>query len=77
MQPEETKSPDQKGGHEDVGPVKKGVLFLLRVVGVGIITDKLGRGCRVTFLTGGEEVGRMGPGAGVPAGENVMVTMAV
>ena len=42
-----------------------------------VVLGEFGRRLRVTFLTGGQKMGRMGSGLGIPAGKDVVIAMAV
>lgn len=42
-----------------------------------VVLGEFGGRLRVTFLTSGQEMGRMSPGLGIPAGKDVVIAMAV
>ena len=52
VKPENAEHADEKGGHDQEGPIKEGLLDRVFVSGVSDELDKTGIGSGVTFATG-------------------------
>ncbi len=77
MKPEDPKDPDEKGGHEQEGPIEYRVPFRVIMSGMGHPLGKVGIGPRMAFSAGFEQSFCRDKGFRILRGKNIVKTVTI